>query len=290
MRKPRFTVHLLVSSYLFLASIGLRKLPLFKGLFYRIYSKIKNKTGVITLTTNEGISLLIDLKDSIVATFLIQYGEWEPGLTKIMKEIIRPGMHVVDIGAHIGYSTTLMSKLVGPNGSVTSFEPEPYNYSLLLKNAGESKNCFLIPKGVSDVEGSFTLYLVGENFGGHSMRQKTGTSIEVRTVVLDTYLKKEPVDFIKMDIEGNEPFAMRGMTEILKQKDSKMVFEYTPELVEKSEELFNNLRSYGFTLYEIAHDSGKLIPIALLPATPMGSNSNILCLKNPATIQRICVV
>lgn len=139
MQKSRIPVRLFVNLFLLLATLGFRKLPLGKGLFYRIYSRMKNKYGVVRIMTNDDVPLLIDLKDNIIATFLIEYGEWEPGLTRVMKKLIKPGMRVIDIGAHVGYSTTLMSKLVGPTGAVTSFEPEPYNYSLLVKNAGASR-------------------------------------------------------------------------------------------------------------------------------------------------------
>jgi FkbM family methyltransferase len=39
-------------------------------------------------------------------------------------KFIKPGMRVVDIGAHIGYYTILFSILVGKEGKVYDFEPE----------------------------------------------------------------------------------------------------------------------------------------------------------------------
>ncbi len=259
--------------------MGFRRLPFFKGLFYRVYSTLGAKRGVVRIRTNEGISLAIDLKDDVIATFLLEYGEWEPGVTRMMKERIRPGMRVVDIGAHVGYSTTLMSKLVGPAGSVTAFEPETYNYSLLTENAGKLQNCALVNSGVSDAEGVSTLYLAEGNLGGHSMRSKTSNPVKVTTVVLDDFLGAEPVDFIKMDIEGNEPIALRGMQKALAQKDLVLMFEYTPALIADKEALFSELRSFGFDTYELTPNEGKLVPFGALPSTPDGANANILCIK-----------
>lgn len=287
LKKPRLGIRIFVYVYLFLAACGGRRVPLVKGLFYAGYSRMKDKYGVVQITTNEGIALSIDLRDNIIATFLIEYGEWEPGLTRVMQQLIRPGMRVIDIGAHIGYSTTLLSKLVGPEGSVTSFEPEPYNYSLLVKNAGGLTNCTLINCGVSDVEGVSVLYLAQGNLGAHSMHEKTGSSVEIKTIALDSAMREETIDFIKMDIEGNEPRALLGMEKLLHQEKLMLVFEYTPALVTNKEALFNSVRSYGFTPFVIMHQEGALVPFASIPSTPDGSNANILCVKNREVLKKL---
>lgn len=49
-------------------------------------------------------------------------------------ELVREGMIVVDIGAHMGYYTLLAARAVGDKGKVFAFEPEPSNYALLVKN------------------------------------------------------------------------------------------------------------------------------------------------------------
>jgi FkbM family methyltransferase len=287
MKKPRLFLRLLIAGHLMLASLGFRSLPFFKGIFYRIYSNIGRKCGVVRITTNDGIALAIDLKDDVIATFLLEYGEWEPGVTRMMKERIRPGMHVVDIGAHVGYSTTLMSKLVGPAGSVTAFEPEAYNYALLVENAGKIKNCALVNSGVSDTEGVSTLYLAEGNLGGHSMRAATSMPVEIRTVILDDFLDDKPISFIKMDIEGNEPLALRGMQRILTRKEIVLMFEYTPALIGNKEDLFAGLRSLGFSMYELTPAEGELVPFDAVPSTPDGANANILCIKGLQQTPRI---
>src|SRR3989344_1154319 len=61
-------------------------------------------------------------------------GSYERETGVLLREIVKPGMTVVDIGAHIGYFTRLLSKAVGPGGRVFAFEPEPENFSLLYLN------------------------------------------------------------------------------------------------------------------------------------------------------------
>ena len=78
-----------------------------------------------------------------------------------MREILKPGMVVLDIGANIGYHTLISSKLVGNTGKIYSFEPEPHNFKLLLKNIeiNEFKNIIPINKALSNNIGSTKLFL-----------------------------------------------------------------------------------------------------------------------------------
>ena len=52
----------------------------------------------------------------------------------MFKNIIKPGMRVLDLGANIGFYTVLFSKLVGENGKVFAFEPDPKNFKYLEGN------------------------------------------------------------------------------------------------------------------------------------------------------------
>ena len=60
--------------------------------------------------------------------------EYEPEIRKIFKSHVKRGCTVVDIGAHIGYYTLLSAKLVGPEGKVFAFEPNPENCLILERS------------------------------------------------------------------------------------------------------------------------------------------------------------
>ena len=62
------------------------------------------------------------------------FHNYEKETTELFKKIIKPGMTVIDIGAHIGYFTRLFSKLVGEKGKVFAFEADPINFSFLKRN------------------------------------------------------------------------------------------------------------------------------------------------------------
>jgi hypothetical protein len=55
-------------------------------------------------------------------------------IVKYCQQFIKPGMVVVDVGAHIGYYTWIFSELVGPSGKVISYEPSPENFPILVHN------------------------------------------------------------------------------------------------------------------------------------------------------------
>ena len=77
---------------------------------------------------------------------------YEPNQTKIVKKYVHEGDVVIDVGAHVGYYTLLMAQLVGKNGKVYSFEPDPVNFELLKKSVEINgfENVILIQKAVSD--------------------------------------------------------------------------------------------------------------------------------------------
>ena len=86
---------------------------------------------------------------------------YEPDQTEIVKKYVHEGDIVIDVGAHVGYYTLLMAQLVGKNGKVYSFEPDPVNFQLLKKSVeiNEFENVILIQKAVSDTNEKVKLFL-----------------------------------------------------------------------------------------------------------------------------------
>src|SRR5882672_1432078 len=62
------------------------------------------------------------------------YGTWETAVVDALVDVVHSGNCVVDVGAHIGFYTLLLSKLVGPSGRVLAFEPLMWNFSVLYDN------------------------------------------------------------------------------------------------------------------------------------------------------------
>lgn len=145
---------------------------------------------------------------------------------------IRPGMTVVDVGANIGVNTALFADLVGPDGVVHAFEPEPENFAHLVAGLAGRANVTLAQAAVADISGERTLYLSPDLNVDHRLYDPGGgrRAVTIRSVALDDYFRPDqPVGFVKIDIQGAECQALRGMRRVLAQPAcAGLVFEYFP--------------------------------------------------------------
>jgi FkbM family methyltransferase len=142
----------------------------------------------------------------------------------LLKHNLKEGETVVDCGAYIGEFTLYAAKAVGPSGRVIAFEPDPAIYKRLMANIELNgfANVAALNKGVWSRAG--TLKFVGDSIKGYSFMsaEKDAAAIDVPVVSLDDELKSlniTKVDFIKMDVEGAELEALKGMARTLKDRD-----------------------------------------------------------------------
>jgi len=203
---------------------------------------------------------------------------YEPFTTELFKRQLRPGMTVVDCGAHIGYYTLLAAKLVGTNGKVFSFEPDPYNFLCLIFNICRNKyqNVTAIQKAVADRIGNTILYqssgTIGSSLGeskekGNFLKGTSIKKVSIQSITLDSELEDLPIDVIKLDIEGAESLALQGMTKILQVNRSlTLLVEINPSALHSlgtsPEALIKMLKSYSFNVYFINELNKELLPIA----------------------------
>ena len=97
-------------------------------------------------------------------------GAWESETVEIVRGIAKPGMTALDLGAHVGYYTTLLSKLVGDAGWVIAFEPHPRTVAKLRHNVCQLKNVTVEQVAVGGEEGDDVLYDFLPASGGSSLR------------------------------------------------------------------------------------------------------------------------
>ncbi|MBF0521778.1 MAG: FkbM family methyltransferase [Candidatus Omnitrophica bacterium] len=173
-----------------------------------------------------------------------------------LTKIIKPGMTVLDIGANIGYYTILFSKLVGKEGKVHAFEPDALNFSYLKKNTKGLDNVILNNAAVGEKSGDLFLYhsetlnVDCKTYDSGENRKKT----KIACIAIDDYLSQnQRVDFIKIDIQGFEYFAMKGMEKTIQRSANvAMVGEYSPSGLKKSGiepgDYLNFLETLGFKI------------------------------------------
>jgi FkbM family methyltransferase len=182
--------------------------------------------------------------------------------------MVKKGDVVVDLGASIGYFTLLAARLVGKEGKVYAFEPEPRNFLLLCKNIALNgyDNIVAIRKAVSDREGFAKLFL-SDDYGSHSLYKfdNAKTPIITETVTLDNFFRKEGyhVDIIKIDVEGAEMVAFLGMEKLIREnKKLKIFVEFSPYRIREAgyspEEFLSKITEYGFKIYLIDELSGHV--------------------------------
>jgi FkbM family methyltransferase len=206
------------------------------------------------------------------ATLRMLLGVFEPGTTRLIERVVKPGMVVIDVGAHVGYYTLLAASLVGDQGRVFAFEPDAGNYSLLLENINlNGHSCArAFRQAVADRGGSTSFFLSAWGSDRNSLYQDNSgleaQRVEVEAVTLDDFLAAAGnpiVDLVKMDIEGAELVALQGMKETLK-RTRRLILEFSPLSVQASpsnpEELLDMLSRHGFSI-QIIQDDGSLKPL-----------------------------
>ena len=240
----------------------LKKFPLITKTFNFVYQLVGPK-GIV-LAEVQGHKMFMDAK----ASGLVLTGYWEKHETEMFKKVIKEGMTVVDIGAHIGYYTIIAANLVGKKGKIYAFEPEPENYSLLVKNIEINgyQNIIPVKKAVSNKVGTAKLFLGTSAL--HTILESKGNnqSIEVETTTLDGFFtEKEKIDVIKMDAEGAEYMILQGMRRLLEDNNDLIILtEFYPALLKKYVEpkrYLQELIKNNFKLFVI--DNKKIEPVGI---------------------------
>ncbi len=211
-----------------------------------------------------GHKMILDDQDSLAISL---NGIYERQETGFVENEIKPGQTVVDIRAHIGYYSLIFAKLVGPHGKVYAFEPDPSNFSILQKNIELNSygNIVAINKAVTEETEIQKLYLSNGSVGDHKTYDSgEGREIlEIDGVALDKFLKGVTVDFIKMDIQGAEGGALKGMTTLIQRSSSiKIITEFWPAAIKKygmePVTYLELLQQLGFKLYNLNRKSRRL--------------------------------
>ncbi|MEM0118123.1 MAG: FkbM family methyltransferase [Conexivisphaerales archaeon] len=195
---------------------------------------------------------------------------YERYTTSLFSSYIAPDSIVLDVGANLGHFTVLAAKKA-INGTVYSFEPDPFTFKLLNQNCKINmvKNVVTFNLACLDREGVFTLNLRLKNLGGHSfVKMHSWWPREtVKTVRLDDILKQTKLDVAKIDAEGSEVMILDGMRGIIRRSPNmKMFIECNPELLAKmgftADDLIDRLEREGFTYSAILEEQMQRVPFS----------------------------
>lgn len=171
--------------------------------------------------------------DQLISTGVIESRSYEPHVMEHFAKVLRAGAYVLDIGANIGLFTMKAAAIVGEQGRVIAVEPMPWNHRSLY--AGIVRNGFktveVLPFAASDRAGLITAICASDSSNGIVGVRSAGNSEElyVPTQRLDDILATlSRLDVVKIDIEGHEPVAWRGMRSLLEKHRPSVFSEFSP--------------------------------------------------------------
>ena len=247
--------------------------------------RIEILPGKVLMTSRrDGIVIEVDPADHrTVPIETLNFNEYEPSESEIIRRLAPHINTMLDIGANIGWYSLVVARL-NPAARVHSFEPIPTTFNRLLKNRSLNKNspiqCHNF--GFSAEPGTFPFYFYPEGSGNASMKNLAARDdaevilCELQTLDnFSTLFADCSVDFVKCDVEGNELYVVQGgldflskhrpviLMELLRKWSSS--FDYHPN------DVFDVLAGIGYAAYVVA-PSKDLAPISCITDETVDTN------------------
>ena len=241
-----------------------------KRIWWKLRWLISNRPWLVTLDNG----LRIATPKSGTGALIYYLGTSEIATRDLLNQLVKPGMTVVDVGAHLGEFALRAARLTGTKGMVYAFEPQPEIVAFLEHNI-QINSCTNVKAekvALGENDGQVEFEITREpSTSSLAASQPRGTisRIVVETRSLDSFLqevKQTRVDFMKVDVEGAEFLVFRGAENLLSQPadDAPVIlFEYAPDNYQRfgfeSEEVLQWLESKGYKLF-IIPEAGRILP------------------------------
>jgi len=244
----------------------------------------------VVVPTRDGRKLRVSFRDW--ADDLIYFlGTYESFCTEIICKYIKKDRVYLDVGANIGWYTTLFQTHCGEKGEVHAFEPVPTTFAELEQNVDLNNNRSRVTLnnfGLGDEECEMDIHVFPEFPGGHASLAANANhraiNIPIKIKTVNRYLSEKQinhVDFVKVDIEGAELMFLKGATRLFEQKTPPvMLMEMSPETSEaldhKPDDLITFIRSRAdYDFFALDEKRRRLIPLKVFEDGSEGAN--VLC-------------
>ena len=206
------------------------------------------------------------------------FGVDEPWIAQLSQQLLHPGDVVYDLGAHIGYTTTLFAHFLAGTGEVHAFEILPSTADYLEKtiSANGFQNVTIHGVGLGDQEAVYDLPVGPTAMTSLLAKKQAGQRTEPGKLVrLDDYRQEMGLplpDLIKMDIERAEIDCLRGSLGLIRECRPKMMIAFhSKDLLRQGYELLSSLD------YQLYDQRGQLT-LEAIEGIPSPFNDSILCL------------
>jgi FkbM family methyltransferase len=235
----------------------------------------------VLLWTKRGFKMFVDSRDVSIAPHLILEGVYEEHTDAVLWRIVKPGMHVVEIGANVGLFTLLMCLRVRPHGSVHAFECDPTLAGIARDNLelnGLGAIGTIDERAVSKTNGTLEFRAALRHRGGGTLvadlqqipelTESERETITVEAVTLDQLatLYDRKIDFIKIDAEGAEADIIDGGQSIFGNPNYPItiMMEFAPAFMRKAGKdpalQLQELAAAGFRFSRVDERRRKLVP------------------------------
>jgi FkbM family methyltransferase len=179
---------------------------------------------------------------------------WSQYERDVLRPYVKEAGVAIDVGANLGFITTLLSQMVGQRGTVYSFEPSPTTFRKLEDVINENRltNVRAFNAGCGERPQRLDLYCTGPS--GHSSLHRPTDASDVRAienveiVQLDEFLASglSRVDLLKIDTEGHEDAVIAGASELLRRFRPVVYLELTAEYIDSSRRAVSLLKAAGY--------------------------------------------
>ena len=212
----------------------------------------------LLIKTKDGTEISVpESLEVLTAYALMEKGQWiEPELS-FVKDYLKPGMTVVDVGAGFGVYSLPLAKTVGENGFVYAFEPasEAKKHLEISKIENDIRNLDISGRAVAESV-SKQKWKSGKT-PEYSKLDKDGKE-HVQTASLRSWWQFEgepPVDLIKIDVNGDEKKVLAGAKTLLEKETPLLLISITEKNAEPFSEILTEM---GYSLYEYIPGPGIL--------------------------------
>lgn len=207
-------------------------------------------------TQDIGFGSFLVIENDLIGNFILRHGFWEKHLYDIYTKFLTPESIIIDAGANIGFHTIHFAK---SGKQVYAFEPQSVIFNILstnilLNEVTDKVKHYRLGLGNKKTK----LYMEPEskhmqsetvcNFGGRGLTKEISNSEEINIIKWDEEFSHiDKIDFIKMDIQGSEIYALKGMENtLIKSKPWMMLENYNNE---HDKPVLDYLLSLGYTIY-----------------------------------------
>jgi FkbM family methyltransferase len=203
-------------------------------------------------------------------------GKAEIVVQRILTQRLRSGMVFYDLGANIGHFALLAARLVGKEGRVISFEPDPVVAARLRRNVERNQfaNVTVVEAGVWSSSGSVDFVTADSNspdrgVGRFVAGENAVSGRPIPCVALDDFAQNAPPpNAIKCDVERAEVEAFRGAERLLRTHHPWIVCELHSEANEQDSRKF--LQRLGYRTGSV--DFNHVLAVPEFVGRPMESS------------------